>query len=711
MSTERPTKRSRVSRACDQCRTAREKCDGTQPTCLTCLSSKRSCTYTAAPKKRGIQPGYIRTLELALTWLFQQNPESEAVLNKKLAREGISSILLSRDSKESNRLHKSWRRSKFCKDVDKLLSGEQIRPGDDASPASDDEESDPEGDYTGLQSQLPLFPSQEHASPSAFFTSPQITQPTRPSLDLYRATDANSPRNTQPPGVTSLPTGSWRLLDVYFAYTQSWLPICEKHDLLRVSYSYPDEGMALSITTPDCGDHAELWSVLVVAAYQARLERPETEAQPDIEWMYGITRGLIPTESGSFHIGHVKAILNLAVVNIGLGKPEVAWLLVGSASRLIIVIERSMQLPSPRWKHVVAGCYLLDTFLSLQLRGRPHLRRLNINAIEEDGLEEWQPWTCPLNHSSVPPSRIPVLGLSSFNKLLDLAGALGSSTLEQTAMSEQSTRQLLSQLNFWKASLPAKFDYIIDDRKATPPNPPALLLQLTYICSLFTSNGSQAHVESTIHLLERFRDQLGLSALPPVILCLLEYMQMSRAYGTTEQQLQARLQNLIAEIKYSWSLILPTPESIQAPFSTFTPLSNRPPSGPHRATTSLLEDLLPDMHPAASTESATVTHHNFSLPSLLANENGYRKPSLHHRNSTAPHELEMFFDELASLDGAEKLDNQPQFMKNLGFAPDANMSDFLAAEFGQFLPANPGAFMPQNSDDPTQLDPAFFGAT
>lgn len=79
-----PAKRSRVSRACDQCRASREKCDGQKPVCHTCDSQKRSCTYDEPPKKRGIQPNYIRTLELTLAWLFQSVPETQAALSKSL---------------------------------------------------------------------------------------------------------------------------------------------------------------------------------------------------------------------------------------------------------------------------------------------------------------------------------------------------------------------------------------------------------------------------------------------------------------------------------------------------------------------------------------------------------------------------------------------------------------------------------------------------
>ena len=79
-----PAKRSRVSRACDQCRASREKCDGVKPVCHTCDSQKRSCTYDEPPKKRGIQPNYIRTLELTLAWLFQTVPETQAALSRSL---------------------------------------------------------------------------------------------------------------------------------------------------------------------------------------------------------------------------------------------------------------------------------------------------------------------------------------------------------------------------------------------------------------------------------------------------------------------------------------------------------------------------------------------------------------------------------------------------------------------------------------------------
>ncbi|KAF1959631.1 hypothetical protein CC80DRAFT_306734 [Byssothecium circinans] len=727
-SSERPKKRSRVSRACDQCRTAREKCDGTQPTCLTCTASSRPCTYTSAPKKRGIQPGYIRTLELALTWLFQ-NTDSEVVLNKEIAQEGITSVLFGRETKESNRLHKNWRRSKFCKDVDRLLSGEQVGGTDDQTPKSDDDESDAEADVVVAQTQPSIPPAEELFSPT--FTSPAMSRQTLRPLNSLEA--ARLPPDSQPPSLTALPPSSWRLIDIYFAYTQSWLPICEKHDVLRISYSYPEHGVILSAAeASESGDHAELWSILAVATHQAKLDPHEAEELPDAEQLYGIARNLIPTELASFTAGHVKALLNLAVINMGRNKVEASWLLVGLASRILKIIERLPAARTSRLKHIRASCFLLDGFLSAQL-GPAYLQRSDVENVEEDGLEEWQPWLNPIHSTSVL-SRTPILGLSSFNKLLDLTDVLISVGTASDATPQQSLR-----LDEWKASLPGKFGHLMDDRRQTPPNPPALLLHATYLLILFVLHSSTTPISQALDLIERHHQQLGVSALPPPINCLLNHIQNHNTYNAMDQGLQLRMLQISETITRAWSATydacpvsqppapaqqgrlsfgpyqVPTPESMQIPLNPpLTPVANRPGSGRKRPSTTFIDDLLPDINSTTKNRASMARGANVTNFNVLPIEDEFRRQTLqpHHSLSQAMMlpDPENFFDDLASLDGVEKLDNQPQFMENLGFAPDANMADFLAAEFGQFIP-NSSNFLPQNQDDPTHLDPAFFGAT
>ena len=163
------TKRFRVSRACDQCRTAREKCDGNQPICLPCVESKRPCTYTSVQRKRGLQPGYIRTLETTLAFIFQNSPETETLVNAQLAQD--NTVLLARGTKESNRLHKSWTKSKFCRGVTKALAGEQIISEDDKAPTSDDDSEVDVEDATLLRE----FKSRPQEEVSQVYEAPRIS--------------------------------------------------------------------------------------------------------------------------------------------------------------------------------------------------------------------------------------------------------------------------------------------------------------------------------------------------------------------------------------------------------------------------------------------------------------------------------------------------------------------------------------------------------
>jgi hypothetical protein len=601
--------------------------------------------------------------------------------------------------------------------VDKLLSGDQLQRGGETSPESDHEESDTETETTRRPAALPPLLSPGDSTPGVLHPLISTSPLASPATNTLQHVSYSNPQMTH---ATTLPADSWRLLDIYSAYTQSWLPICEKHDLMRVSYAYPEAGLVLS-NRPDSGDHAELWSALAVGAHQVRLDIVGKEDSPNVESMVETARGLIPRESGSFGIGHVKALLNLALIPIGQGKLDVAWLLVGSASKLTTLLQRGQQVHSPRWRHIVAGCFLIESLLAICLQGRPCLRRADFAALEEDGLEEWQPWAGPLASLPVaPPSRTPVLSLSSFNQFLNLTDILASTTANSESSAQPSFR-----LSSWVASLPAKFDYLIDKRKATPLNPPALMLQSMHICTQFVLVPSSVHVSSLVNLLERSRRQLGIAALPPLILCVLEHVQMDLAYNTVEQYVQVRMREIVADIKRAWitaSLASPagahrnahaqaTPSSgvVQSRFPDRAQMSAPAITAPrdglsirhHRATTSLLEDLLPDMNPATPSIHLQAAPQTFGLAPL---DTANQPPSLNPSNMTVSPDLETFFDELASLDGTEKMDNQPQFMQNLGFAPDASMADFLARDF-----TLPNTFTPHYDNDP--VNGAAYNAT
>ncbi|KAF9696924.1 hypothetical protein EKO04_004812 [Ascochyta lentis] len=696
----KPAKRTRVSRACDQCRVAREKCDGGQPTCSTCLTSKRGCTYTTNPKKRGIQPGYIRVLELALASLFQQNPETEKYLNDRLAREGLSSLLLSRDSKDSNKLHKQWRKTRFNRDIDTLLSGGEPsrHDSDPPSPHGDEDNSD-------LDEPVPTpMVINENFNP----VMPYDLVSPRPSVQQASALPV------QPSGsslLISLPPDSWKLFETYFTYTQCWLPICERSDILKLSYSYPPSGMQISFDTPDSGSHAELWSILAVAStHEPSNTSPTSHLGPGTmtsKQLYDTARSLIPNELGAFDLGHVKALLNLAIFSIAQSLTEPAWYLVGCASRVLESVDQTSLIPSTRRMHVFGGCLVLDSMLAVQLGRRPYFRKADIEQlgrIDEDGLEEWQPWSGGLSTTSLQQSRTPLLAFSSFRHLLDVLDILVTSEISSSTGLPTDT---LQRFNDWKTSLPPKLDYIQSDAAHTPLTPPAVLLQLTHHCTALSLMPTQSWLQRILELLEPSSSRLGLTSLPPVVHCLMGIVKRHSTHFLSDQALRTRMQKLQADVDRTWRktipdirspplhsrqpvavVQIPTPDSIRQSFSSSHIMGQAARANDTRSSQAQGNGSIPDVLSANA---------NQQIESFL---NTSRPSQPDPRYPDIPGDLESFFDDLASLDTTNKPENQPQFMQNLGFAPDANMADL----FSEFIPLQTSAFVGQESADLGHLD-------
>ncbi|KAH9871736.1 hypothetical protein J1614_005992 [Plenodomus biglobosus] len=682
-SAEKPVKRTRVSRACDQCRTAREKCDGTQPICSTCSASKRSCAYTANPKKRGIQPGYIRSLELALIWLFQQNPNNETLLNEKLSQGGASSLFLSRDSKEATKLHKRWRKAPFYTDVDKLLSGgepSRHEQHESNSPSSDDEDSE------RGQSQAATVARNYEA------TDEDISVP-----ESYLRSDLEQHPQMTHNNLVVMPSDSWTLFDTYFTYTQSWFPICEKHDILKLSYSYPKEGLSLATGHAESGSLAELWSILAVASlYNTSSAVPSCESRQTSRrprQLYNFARLLIPNEQGHFDLGHVKALLNLALFNVVLSRPQPAWLLVGYASRVLESKDASKLMASPRQKHVFAGCFLLDSLLATQLSRRSHFRREHLErlgTIDEDGLEEWQPW---YGHSSpLEQMRMPMLAMSSFNSLLDLVDILA--TVEGDPVVKGCKRDTNNRVKSWESTLPPKLEYIHSDIAVTGLCPPAALLQLTYYCTLFVSNPSVQGLQRVLGLVEHYKKLIGFKALPPVIQCLLHIIDKKSSLLAVGESNLASLRKLQDEMARVWScpaIVKPTQNTLPANPDWPGAVDSAQASGIEPQ--SMLLPIIQTSHRASAAGDPSVYEtlrpdaRTPSNPNLLVSSPAATDPRYPEFNN----DLENFFDELASLDNTHQMDTQPQFMQNLGFAPDSSMSDL----FSEYIPTQSTAFVAQ----------------
>ncbi|ORZ25346.1 fungal-specific transcription factor domain-domain-containing protein [Absidia repens] len=110
MEADQHHKRQRVSKACEQCRSKKTKCDGDQPICGICRSQNIDCTYKAITKKRGPPKGYIEAIEGRLQRLEaligsiiqEDDPRFQAILTELNAPLQTSSGELIRPRKPTN---------------------------------------------------------------------------------------------------------------------------------------------------------------------------------------------------------------------------------------------------------------------------------------------------------------------------------------------------------------------------------------------------------------------------------------------------------------------------------------------------------------------------------------------------------------------------------------------------------------------------------
>ncbi|KAJ4368003.1 hypothetical protein N0V83_006358 [Neocucurbitaria cava] len=511
---------------------------------------------------------------------------------------------------------------------------------------------------------------------------------------------------------------------------QCWLPICEKLDVLKLSYSYPAEGLVLSQDMPGSGYHAEMWSIFAVGCTQdisGTLGAHQHYHITTAKKLYDVARMLIPNELGKFDLNHIKALLNLAIFNMSQSHLNAAWLLVGAASRIFLTLDESSEATSPRRKNVWAGCFLLDNLLALHLNQRPYLEKSDftwVGKIEEDGMEEWQPWSGDLIPGPASQSRLPTLALSTFNNLLEIVDILVSTARKSAA--RNFLHEMIGRLEMWKSALPPKFDYIRVDSASTPLTPPAVLLQLTYLATAFALVPSQAWLQRVLELLELLKDQFGFARLPSIVVCLLQNIKRCTANLAMDQGLRIRMHETFAEFDHAYAIHsgglllepqrtpnalaynsqnlirMPNPEAIQTSPQSFTSQSGKPVTNPYQqpaSSSTLLDDLLPDMHTNQQEHALPSLN---SLPFNIANNAPPLEPgsldAYDPYNAFISGDLDNFFDELASLHGAKKLRNQSQFMENLGFSSEASMADLLAADPGRFMPS-PSANIASGNND------------
>jgi hypothetical protein len=383
--------------------------------------------------------------------------------------EALSKIWLDKDSEET--LLETWRKSGLAKELDRLLR--LLESGEHHKPEKRKRRESSSNIASAAHSQATQQISPAFQAPTALYgQSEQLTQQHQHQKLPQRSSSNFQPPSVAPPAVdpqletsspVELPYNTWDLLDIYFAYTHCWLPIVEKHNLLRTSYLYP---LHISANQEGSGDHALLFAILAYAsAHQEGISRqmalgnnppannPWTSAR-----LYKKARSLVGDEDCNHELGHVQALLIMSLLNMGNNRWKQAWMLIGDAVRLAIDLGLADHPDDgkSRIRHTYFGCFILETLVSARLRRIPHLRyqgTLAHGVIHEDGLDEWNPWQDAMgirrNAQAANVSRGPGAALSTYNRLFRTTCALSTLICNSGSneIQEEVSMQLYKNLN------------------------------------------------------------------------------------------------------------------------------------------------------------------------------------------------------------------------------------------------------------------------
>ncbi|KAK4940027.1 hypothetical protein LTR10_019764 [Elasticomyces elasticus] len=462
------SKRQRVTRACLPCRKSKLKCDGAKPQCAACLMAKRPCSYAAAPRRRGLKTGYVRALECLWALVFENVANSEITV-ENLAKNAFQNGFRLRDDDDTNnveysirRLLEVWRSSRVQILIDDAL---------DESDNSDDETvkiTRRTGSTTTLDLNtagwsLPSELNLEEVSTTLGGPPPQV--PEKMSTKVSEGPKSNLCWLCEGIGevidVTSMPkppNSSRELLDSFFSYTQSWLPIVERHAVFRTFYTLNKKSSSGSKQDAYSGDHALLWAILSYTSLRQLESYDSQTSQKEItncESMYRTSRSLIPwSNPGRIDISHVQALLFLALYRYTTGEYVVASRLVGEAIILAreLGVGQHQSQGSDISKRIWLGCFTMETMISAQRKKPPLLRKSDVQycyPLDDTGMDEWEPWRgggtlSSDNSGAIPATDKPTYALSTFNLLIRILCITNAELHADSKQPESATLQYLS---------------------------------------------------------------------------------------------------------------------------------------------------------------------------------------------------------------------------------------------------------------------------
>ncbi|GAB0138416.1 hypothetical protein EsDP_00006651 [Epichloe bromicola] len=728
-------KKRRVSLACDACRAAREKCDGARPRCGTCVALDRACQYTPATKKRGVQTGYLRTIELSLAWLFDQMPESERALHQLLVQpaSGRKTRALLGKGSAGHHLQKVWNETRVRKAIDSILSDSHNGPSDNS-----DDESNAGGNRLAVAP--PPHDGGRGGASNSRLTASRTTRTTRTTrtMTMTMHESTNTPVPDRGVGaVLKLPSHWKRLVNVYISYTHCWLPIVRPDALRSLAASYGANGVHVDLD----GDrsafshHSELWAALAIASFQdvSHAEyRHSTELSPS--HIFRVARNLIPEDDETYDIHTISALILHSAVFIGRGNFFSASLLLGKAARLLKrlqLIASSMPLGpynSDKIQLDTAGiaCSLLDTLTSLSLNQHAvsevcdTASTLSPSTAEFSGFDQaWQSVpNADLPEHSQPtthPTMEPIRTLIQLHALTTVLGSILHPRLHADGQARPVGPEDLVQ------KLDPRFHYCnsLVSSSSTPMIPSAFLVKLLFLTATIelASRLRSSLLSGFLEMVESCFANFGASRTPPVVSLLLHIVQKRARVDEMSEAEQSNWHSAVGKLHSIWQdgaansfthaaapavradELLPQRQDL-LPQKTFTPMQTvvlggqkfdthaRP--GPPQGGGFGLDDLAGDKHEARPRfgYQPAVPHPGYAVheASLAAHPGDGREdtqpafPGGYRINQSFDYDA--LFEDLGSIGYTDTVEMDTRFMTNLGFAPGCDLAEIFQGDLG-----------------------------
>ncbi|KAM5526241.1 hypothetical protein FOXYSP1_02285 [Fusarium oxysporum f. sp. phaseoli] len=622
----RVNKHKRVSRACDYCRARKHRCDGSHPTCSRCSAIHYPCSYGPDSKKRGLTTGYVRALELLWALVFTVVPNSKAVVQELLPDIQFSLdsrsrlVLNSRLVRDYETLRQAWDGSDIQEELDLLLSN--IQQGNDSG-ANSVASVKAEASTPDLGPRVKIFEAVQTSTPAN--DAREVSDP----MDTDRANtpsthDASVPQPAPWNDVSSPASAQQvrRLIDIYFAHTNCWLPMVQKHKMLELLYSPSRDDQA------EEGNMATLWAVAAYASLQdTRNHTGASDGQsalPAPEIIYSEARQRIPNEDARLP-GYVQALLILGLFKMDQEDLVSSWHLIGQAVRICLHLStapstsngsNAASVDDDNQKRLVLSCFILDTLVSCRLRKPPHLRTGDLCfslKVTETGPNEWEPQNVTSTtlgnlNSMNQPSRV----LSIFNCYVSLICILNDAMSNQQSSNRLCIKSLLA-LNRWYDGLPQHCQVSPLPGKVQPGTAPHLTPQLYNLHLAFASTDMhlRSHLTATNglpstqttglaglsmgYLMAAFVKEFGVANMPATFKI---YQDLGRRRVFIPVR-QGHSVDLLVSSETSPNL-LPTPPAV---YETGPIGTNGPERSPAVSLTRQVEESTPQSHAPTSVEN------------------------------------------------------------------------------------------------------------